>query len=159
MRLESGRRIGGDLVSAWQGDIDDLGRLADNLARLAEIPSQASREAADGIARAIDDQFAGGVDPYGVPWAPLKESTIDKKGSSDILIDTSAMRDTVKVAPAQGAGVTVTFDAEYAGFHQTGFVVGKTKVPARKLLPEGEIPDTWARAIADALDAAWERAQ
>jgi len=52
----------------------------------------------------------------------------------------------------------VTIGAEYAGFHQTGFHVGTKEVPARKILPDAEIPDTWERAIADALDAAWERA-
>lgn len=145
-------------MSAWTGDISELGRLADNLGKLARVPSQAARGASDGIAKAIDDQFAAGVDPYGKPWAPLLLSTIEKKGSDSILIETSHERDTVTVRPSAGAGIVVTFDAPYAGFQQTGFTVGKTVVPPRPVLPYAELPDTWARAIADALDDAFERA-
>jgi Phage virion morphogenesis family len=146
-------------MSAWQGDLSDLGRIADSLARLSEVPSRAARSAAVGIAEAIDQQFANGVDPYGVPWAPLKESTIERKGSSDILIESSRMRDTVKVVPMQGAGISVTFEAEYAGFAQTGFVVGKTKVPPRKVIPDGPIPEAWEHALDDSFDEAFGAAR
>jgi phage gpG-like protein len=146
-------------VSAWQGDLSELGRLADNLARLGAVPSVASREAAKGISRAIDDQFDAQVDPYGKAWAPLKESTIERKGDDAILSETGKLRGGIHVLPRPGAGIDVTIDAEYAGFHQTGFTVGKTHVPARKILPDAAIPDTWERTISDALDSAWERAQ
>ena len=146
----------GDLVSAWAGDISELGDLADNLNRLAGIPSQATRDAARGIKRAIDDEFRAGLDPYGKPWTPLQESTIQKKGSSAILIETEAMRKGIKVRPMPGAGIAITSDAEYLGFHQ-GQGSPRAHVPPRHVLPEGELPDTWERAIADALDNAFER--
>lgn len=148
-------------MSAWVGDLAELGRLADNIDRLASIPSKAARGAAAGIAEAIDQQFELGIDPYGKPWQPLADATIEKKGGdSRILQETDRLREGISVKPTSGAGIAVSIDAEYAGFHQTGNEPSPTQpngMPARKILPEGPMPDTWERAISDALDAAFEK--
>lgn len=141
-------------MSAWNGDISELGRLVTNLRRLSEIPSRASRKAAEGIAGLIDEQFERSTDPYGAPWAPLAESTIARKGSDKILEETDKLRDGIRVAPTAGAGVQITSEAEYAGFHQ----VGREDMPARPILPTRGLPRTWQRIIDDALDDAFDEA-
>lgn len=143
-------------VSAWEGDLSELGALADNLHRLALVPSQASAEASREIAQLIDQQFDAGIDPYGVPWEPLAKSTVARGRTDPPMTDTRRLRDTMRVFPLRGAGIAVTSDAEYLGFHQ-GEGSPNANVPPRHVLPEGEIPDTWERAIADALDNAFER--
>jgi len=143
-------------MSAWTGDIRDLGRLAENLRALSEVPSQASREAAKGIQRAIRTQFTSGTDPYGEPWEPLKQSTLDKGRTPPPMTDTGRMKRGMRVRPSKGAGIEVTSEAEYLGFHQ-GQGSPRANVPPRHVLPEGELPDSWQKAIEDALDAAFER--
>lgn len=135
------------------GDLTGLGNLIGNLRRLSEVPSQAAREVSDAIGAEIELQFDHGIDPYGEPWEPLAQSTLDRGRSPPPLTDTTEMRTGISVRPSSGAGVQITIDAPYAGFHQTG----TRFMPARKVLPEGSLPDTWERAFADALDNAFER--
>jgi phage gpG-like protein len=53
-----------------------------------------------------------------------------------------------------GAGISITIDAEYAQFHQTG----TARMPARPILPDGDtMPDEWERAIDDAMENAFDR--
>ena len=137
-------------MSGITGDLAGLGQLASNLRKLAEVPSRASKEAAEGVAAAIEVQFAEGIDPYGNPWAELAQSTLDKGRFPPPLTDTEKHGPGmgVKVSAKRGAGVSITFDAPYAGFHHTG-----TKdMPARKVLPVGVMPATWNAAIRDALE-------
>ncbi len=139
-------------MSAWSGNIGDLGQLADILGELTTVPSRASKASARKIERLIDDEFATGSDPYGDPWDPLAESTVEKKGGDDrILIETSNMRRGIHVRPLPRAGIAVTSDAEYMGFHQ-GEGSPRANIPPRHVLPEGEIPDSWERAIGRSLD-------
>lgn len=138
-----------------QVDLSQLDELIDNLRALADVPSRAARQAAEGIDEAIQRQFDDGVDPYGQEWAPLAESTLaqtpDRQGGP--LDNTGAMRAGILVAPSSGAGITITFDADYAQFHQTG----TKNMPARKILPEEELPESWEEAIAEAVSDAAER--
>ena len=144
-------------MSEWEGDLSELGDLESNLHALAGISSVAAKDACKGIKRAIDEQFAHGLDPYGKPWSPLADATIAKGREAPPMTDTRALRDGIHVQPMRGAGIAITSDAPYLGFHQ-GAGSPRANVPPRHVLPEGELPDTYARAIADALDRAFERA-
>lgn len=127
-----------------------LQRLNGTLRALADVPSQASRDAADRIADLIEESFDAGLDPYGRAWAPLMASTIERhpgRGAPP-LTDTGAMRGSVHVTPKAGAGIDITIDAPYAKFHQTG-----TKYMAqRQIIPQsGGIAPAWREAIAEAV--------
>lgn len=145
-----------------QVDLSDLDGLIENLHALADVPSKASRQAADGIEEAIQKQFDDGTDPYGEEWAPLAESTLARTPNRNggPLDNTSAMRDGIVVAPMSGAGVSITFEdkGDIAQIHQTGatYKDGHT-MPARKILPEEELPESWEEAIAEAVHDAAER--
>jgi hypothetical protein len=140
-------------VPSVRGDLGLLGELEANLRRLSSVPSRASKQAAENISSVIQEQFDAGVDAYGEPWAPLAPSTLAKKTGPGILDETSAMRDSIEVSPMAGAGIKIVIDDEKAIFHQTG----TTRMPARPILPTGEMPDTWERAIADAVEESIER--
>jgi phage gpG-like protein len=131
-----------------------LRRVAQAVRQLARVPSQAAAEASADIAELVEQEFAAGVDPYGQAWAPLAPATIAKGRSAPPLTDTGAMRGGFEARPMSGAGIAVSFDVDYAAFHQTG----TANMPARPPLPDHGLPDTWRRAIADAVDAAAERA-
>lgn len=142
------------MAKGFRGDLDGLRKLAANMRKLAKVPSRASRAASEKIAEAIQEQFDAGVDPYGEPWAPLAPSTLERKRGPGILDETGAMRESIEVSPMAGAGIKVTVGTDYAQFHQTG----TSRMPARKILPdESGLPDTWERAIEDAVDEAFER--
>ena len=130
------------MSASLKGDISKLGRLTDNLRRLAEVPSRSSKFAAEQLATAIDHQFTNGVDPYGNPWAPLKPSTLKKGRTPPPLTDTHATRDSVDVTPMSGAGIKVTIDFP-AEIHQKG----SENMEARKIFPEGPFPIIWDQAI------------
>jgi hypothetical protein len=138
-------------MSAWAGDISELGRLVEHLETLAEVPSRAAARASRSIARAIQGEFRDGVDPYGRPWEPLAESTLDKGRTPPPMTDTGALRDGIRVRPMAGAGIAITSDAEYLGFHQ-GTGSPRANVPPRHVLPEGPLPEAWARAIGQDVD-------
>jgi len=139
-------------------DLDELNKVIENLRRLAEVPSRASADAADGISDAIQRQFDAGVDAYGEAWAPLADSTLkrtpDRNGGP--LDNTSEMREGIVVQPMQGAGIQITFEdkGDVAMYHQSG----TSRMPARPILPDGDdLPDEWERAISDAYEDAFDR--
>lgn len=130
--------------------------IRDLVARLAElegIPSRISKEVADGIGELVAAEFAGQHDPYGKPWAPLKESTVRRKGHSRILSDSGLLSGSTEARPSAGAGVGIT-SIEYGTYHQTGtkFMV------ARKILPDGpDLPKAWSAVIDRAAQKAFAK--
>jgi len=114
---------------------------------LADVPSQASREAALGIQRLVDLEFATGTDPYGKPWKALRPATIQRKGHARPNIDTENLWKGARVAPLPGAGVSVTFEDDYAAYVQK----------VRPVLPNRGLPRAWAGAIATAITNAKAR--
>ena len=120
------------------------------LRELSRVPAQAAADAADELDAVIREQHGAEVDPYGQPWAPLKPSTVKRKGGDTrILKRSDVMLDEIEIRPAQGAGLTLTFGAAYAAFHQLGT---KDMVP-RRLLPIAAMPAAWGNAIKRALGA------
>lgn len=111
------------------------------------------------IERDNDERLRNEVDPNGAPWAPLAQSTIDRKGFSSILVETGALgrsllhrNDPNAIAvvvdePGRG-GFSRGTAVEYAGYHQTG----TARMPARPAVGlEPEYVDELAREAADYL--------
>lgn len=136
----------------FRGDIGAMGKLAENLGRLASVPSRAAAGAAENLQDTIQEQFDAQTDPYGASWAPHAASTEKRWGEHPILDLTGDMRGSIDVSPMQGAGISVTID-DPGGFHQAG----TANMPARPILPENEFPETWDAAIRDALDETFGR--
>lgn len=134
----------------WDGDISKIGRLAENVGRLASVPSRASKRVSKEIRALIEEQFDHGADPYGTSWAPLAPATLDKGRSPPPLTDTRAMRDALRVTPTAGAGVAITIPHP-AQVHQTGWVGPLSSGPARPILPSRGFPPRWEEVIQVAI--------
>ena len=131
----------------------DLGGLADRLGELAEVPSRAARDIADDFDAFLAEGFASKHDPYGNAWAPLEQSTVDRKGGdTTILEETGTLREETHAAPTRGAGIEFR-SAPYGFFHNAGTA---SMVP-RKILPDGPaLPVQWTQAMRDRLSAAFK---
>ena len=139
--------------------IEAIGRLQQTIRRLSDLPRATAEEAQEPLNRLLREEFRNGTDPYGRAWAPVKPSTIARRlrsKSATPLTDTGAGRDGTGVDLREGgrAGLTIRTGAPYLYFHQVGFRVGRTQVPARPVLPDRGLPASWRRV----LDAAARRA-
>lgn len=132
-------------ISAFVRAMSDVKRAVEELARL---PRKLSVAAAVPLSGLLRNQFVTGVDPYGAPWAPLKPSTLRQHGPPPLTV-TGALRAGTKVEPMGGsrAGIKITVGAPYGAFHQVGFRVGRTRVPARRILPNRGIPRAWREVL------------
>jgi phage gpG-like protein len=130
-------------ASACRAALRDVRKTIEELARL---PHKLAVVASPDITRELQSQFTGGKDPYGRPWAPLKPSTLRKHGPPP-LTDSGRLKSGTFARPGRG-GILVEIGASYGAFHQLGFRVHGTKVPARKILPARGMPAAW-RAILD----------
>jgi hypothetical protein len=141
------------------GDIAQLGRIASGLASLADVPRVAQPLAAERIEALIQLEFDAGVDPYGTAWEPLSEATIAKGRHEPPLTDTREMRDSLLVYPsAAGLRVSIGTESHPAGPHQDGWDGKQGSGPARPMLPEHGMPESWAMAIQDSIgDAVIEK--
>lgn len=142
----------------WNGDISHMGRLAENIGKLASVPSQAAADAADSIATLIEQEFDAGEDPYGNEWEPLSTATKANGRTPPPLTDTGAMRGSVRVQPMRGAGISITVDHPAAP-HQTGWTGSRGTGPARPILPSYAFPRGWREALDRAVSAAAKRSQ
>lgn len=136
--------------------IQALNRLADALAELSDVPSRASRGAAERINGLLAQEFAGSHSADGEGWAPLLESTVKRKGGdSRILIRSDETRDQTYARPLPGSGIEIV-STEAAQYHQTG----TRHMVARPILPDtGELPPEWEEAVEDAVAKAFGRVQ
>ncbi len=121
--------------------------LAENLKKLETLPSKITKEVAEEIEDLIQDGFEKGQDPYGRPWAPLR------RGGRSFLQESGAMRGSLVVQPMRGAGIWISIE-DPAGFHLGGTV----KMVARPMLPTGDMPESWRRAISDAYGSMMKKA-
>ncbi|MDA8121059.1 MAG: phage virion morphogenesis protein [Deltaproteobacteria bacterium] len=105
-------------------EIDDreireaLSRLAAKVRNLAP----AMKNIGEYLQRSTWERFAQQKDPSGKPWAPLKPSTLARKKTSKILIESSRLRDSI-VYRADSDQVEVGTNVEYAAIHQFGGTV------------------------------------
>jgi hypothetical protein len=135
-----------------RGDFEFLGKLEANLRRLSEVPSRAAAESSESIADLIEQEFASQSDAYGNAWAPHAPATVRRWGEHDILTLSGAMREHVTVRPMAGAGISITFDEDYAVYHHTG-----TRYMSRRpVLPQETMPATWEAALEEAYANAFE---
>ena len=139
------------------GDLSKLGALATHLHRLAGVPARVATRGAYAIAELVEHQFDLGVDPYGTPWAPLSPRTMAKGRFAPPLTDTRALRNSVRVLPMPGAGISIVLDPPGL-IHQTGGSSGAWRMPARPILPGKTFPPAWRRALDDAKRAAFAEA-
>lgn len=86
------------------------------------------------IAAGEQDAFNGQREPGGSPWAPLKPSTVARKGHSRILYETGSLMASLTQIDGPGninavsdRGSIFGTDVEYAIYHQNG----TPKMPAR----------------------------
>lgn len=134
----------------FTGDLDKMGNLVENLRRLSEVPSNVSRRVADDLRAMIEQQFVDGTDPYGDGWAPLAPRTVKKGRTPPPLTDSGNMRASVDVKPMRGQGVSITID-DPAGFHQGGWSGPHGTGPARPILPDRGLPESWSEMIEEAI--------
>jgi hypothetical protein len=129
--------------------ISQIGKLQQLLTRMSDIPRRTAVDAAPKIEALVQAQFRAGTDPYGRSWRRLMPSTIAKGRKPPPLSDTKALRDGTRVfaRAAHRAGIVIQLGESYGYFAQVGFRVGKTVVPARRILPQFGLPDSWRRAL------------
>lgn len=132
------------------GDFKGLEQLERNLRKLAEVPSQASKEAADGITIELQKEYTTGSDPYGKPWAPLKPSTLRRGRRPPPLTATGKMRDGTKAKPMAGGGVQLEVGRPQGVFHQYGTRI----MAARRILPQKALPKAWGQILREAASNA-----
>lgn len=144
------------MPSGLTGDFLGLAEVIGDLEGLRDIADEIAIESSVAVEDAIDSQFTLGCDPYGVPWAPLAESTKRRHGREDPpLTAEGAMRDSVTVQATQSSIEVMIADP--AGYHQDG----TDHMPARKIIPDDArgIPPAWDAAIHEAgmavLDRRW----
>jgi phage gpG-like protein len=111
--------------------LEGMQRIESAVLALPRLMSRATRDAADLLEDTIHAQFEAGVDPYGMPWAPLAESTMKRGRTPPPLTDSGALA-AVRVDPLQSAGILVAFDEDYARYHQSG----TSRMPQRRLVPD-----------------------
>lgn len=122
------------------------------------------------LSRLIQSTFQEQRDPWGRPWAPLKQSTINiraSRGSSSnaILVDSGNLRDSATTSYGEDfAEVEYSGAEEYAWVHQFGnplnqlFGRGNYPVPQRMFMPiKGtgprlDLPDQWVRELTKPME-------
>lgn len=80
--------------------------------------------------------FAEGVDPEGEAWAPLKKRV-------GMILRDSGQLGRFRRTRSDAGGFTVATAASYGIYHQTG----TSRMPARKMVPEGTLPERYRRAF------------
>ena len=131
---------------------DPLAGLRKALGQLARVPAQASKEAADGINKLIQQEFDAGTDPYGRAWAPLKASTLARGRKPPPLTASGQMRAKTKASPLSGGGLSLEAPSP-ANFHQSG----TSRMAKRAILPDKGLPRAWKAEIDKAVTNAIKR--
>lgn len=114
----------------------DFPGLRNAIQELVRAPSQVASKWAPLITKRLQKQYDRGVDAYGNPWIPLAQSTIDKKGHDQILVEHGDTREGTYAKPQGGAGIAL-----HVGIHGHWHQEGKPKY--RPILPDFGLPATW----------------
>lgn len=104
---------------------------------------RALSEIGDAVVASVQLSFRDSVDPYGVPWAPLSEVTLEKRrgSSAQILVDTGRLRNTVNSSRVSGDSVIVAASVIYAATQQFGAKQGQFGRGSRGgPTPWGDVP-------------------
>lgn len=95
--------------------------------------------------------FRNKVNPYGIPWRPLKPrrgKAARKRGANpQPLQDTRVLFNSIRYRVA-GRAVIIGTGVRYGKYHQFGTTTksGRTHIPARKFLPDAVLPTKWQLA-------------
>ncbi len=131
------------------GDLAAFGKLGRLVRELGGVPSRASSALADRLTERMRDCFTTESDPYGVPWAPLKASTVRRKGGNAVVLyRTGETGASCYARPMGGAGVALT-----AGGAAVWHMTDSGTRPARKVLPDHGLPPAWREDVAAVLGA------
>jgi phage virion morphogenesis protein len=84
------------------------------------------------LVESTEERFTKEVDPAGVKWAALKESTKNRKKHTKILTESSGLRDSVVYA-VRNQGLRVGTNKIYGAAHQFG-IDKDISIPAHKRL-------------------------
>ncbi len=125
-----------------QGDLKQFGLFRAMLDRMARVPSRVAVPAARALETRWRASYAAGTDPYGKPWAPLKPSTVRRKGHATILVETGETFDLTRVLALPGAGIKFTVGPK--GFWHLTATENRA---ARPILPLYGLPATWRADI------------
>ena len=98
-------------------------------------------EATQKIQAIISNQISSGTDPYGVSWEQKKDGGQALVGIEKY-VSVNENGDSIKISLV-GPAV----------FHQEG---GKN-LPQRKIIPDGELPETWSIALSESLRDTFNR--
>ena len=121
--------------------------------KMRQLTTGRIRQAAAGAIRdtveeLVDERFEERAEPSGSAWEPRKPPT----GTWPILEKSGRMRKSYHVT-ATTTGIKVENSTKYAGYHQTG----TANMPARPVLPEGNLPADWRSRIDAAVASELER--
>ena len=129
---------------AVTGDFAKLQKTIDGLLDMAESSAltELNRALAEQYVDLIREGFSNEQDPSGKAWAPLK------RRSGKILQDTGRLRSGFAVKAVTARGFSVTASVSYSTYHQSG----TSRMPARQMVPEGELPPAWEKALAETIE-------
>ncbi len=111
--------------------------------RLGAVAERVAVLAAPVIEAHVQQQYAYGRDPYGMPWKPLRPATLARGRRPPPLTDTGLMRNTTTVRPRIGRPGIVIRLPQPGVFHQ----LGTRHMVARPVLPSRGVPRMWADAL------------
>lgn len=122
---------------------------AKRIRKLRRIPQDVIVEVSAEVERLVRRQFDTGTDPHGRAYAPRAPATVERHGSGGPL---ESYAKYLQVSPVRGttARVVIVFNNFRARFHEKG----TGNMPARPLLPGGQMPAAWTQAINDAFKRA-----
>lgn len=128
-----------------------IGRFPNGAGLGSALSAQAVGLALTGLAQVMRGRIVGAFAVGGhhlrggQKWKNLAFSTILRKGSSAILIDSGRLRNTIKTT-VRGNTIQITADTPYARYHQRGTL----RMPQRKVLELTKQDEAWAAAkVAD----------
>ena len=113
-------------IEAWARSLEQLG----------QVPATLAARAAPAVRFAVEQQISAGTTPEGAAWAPTQRGNPPlAHAAGDLTVASSA------------GGLRLSLSGPSA-FHSQG--LGRS--PRRQILPDsGELPDTYKRAVDDAL--------
>lgn len=128
---------------AFTGDFRSLTQMMGSINKLGfAVRNRVAIAVKDEMNVLLEEQFDQGIGPDGEPWAPLRPSTLRRGRTPPPLSDTRKMRGDVR---AVRVGTNVAIESEVpAGFHQHG----TSRMAARPMWPEGDMPERWSVRVA-----------
>ncbi len=125
------------------GDFSAFAGMRSTMNELAKVPSQLARPCVAKLNPFIDEMFANGHNPYRKAWAPLKPSTVRRKGGNkQILVRTRKLWPGTKFVAKSGAGIALVI-----GPNGIWAQVGAPERVVRDVAPMYGLPAHWRAAI------------